>query len=477
MTPQELKSIVQKTEKVKAESNTLEVKSAHKGCPKRLYDTLSSFSNQDEGGILLFGLDEENDFARVGVYDAQDLQKKVTEQCNQMEPFVRPLFTVLEEGGLLFVSAEIPAVDLAQRPCFYRGIGRVKGSYTRVGDADLPMTEYEIYSYEAYRQRYQDDVQGVPRASLQSLDERALGDYLQRLKREKPNLARLDDRRIYDLMSIFNEGKPTLAALLLFCPYPQAYFPQLCITAVSVPGEQVGDLGAMGERFYDNRRIEGDIATMLEEALNFVRVNTRTRTVVDPETGRRMDRGEFPATAVREIILNALVHRDYSVHTQGMPIQVLLFADRLEVKNPGGLYGRLRIDQLGKTQPDTRNPVLATAMEVLGMTENRYSGIPTVYREMREAGLPAPVFAVERGNFVACLRRAAAPSAILDERSSDLLKFCQRPRTRAEIAEHLGVKTPTYAIRQYVQPLVDQGLIALTAPNRPSSSKQRFFAK
>lgn len=56
------------------------------GCPKRLYDTLSSFSNQDSGGVLLFGIDEKSGFVPVGVYDAQDLQKKVTEQCNQMEP-------------------------------------------------------------------------------------------------------------------------------------------------------------------------------------------------------------------------------------------------------------------------------------------------------------------------------------------------------------------------------------------------------
>lgn len=79
---------------------------------------------------------------------------------------------------------------------------------------------------------------------------------------------------------------------------------------------------------------------------------------------------------MRETVLNALVHRDYSIHTEGMPIQLTMYSDRLEVANPGGLYGRLTVDQLGKVQPDTRNPVLVTAMESLGQTENRYSGIP-----------------------------------------------------------------------------------------------------
>ena len=80
----ELDDLIKQIIKTKAESQTVEVKAAHGGTPKRLYDTLSSFSNQDGGGIIVFGLDEAQDFKPVGVYELQDLQKKVTEQCNQM---------------------------------------------------------------------------------------------------------------------------------------------------------------------------------------------------------------------------------------------------------------------------------------------------------------------------------------------------------------------------------------------------------
>ena len=78
------------------------------GCPKHLYDTLSSFSNQDEGGIIIFGIEEENDFSETGVYDPQDIQKKINEQCLQMEPIIRPLITVAKKNEKYFVSAEIP---------------------------------------------------------------------------------------------------------------------------------------------------------------------------------------------------------------------------------------------------------------------------------------------------------------------------------------------------------------------------------
>ena len=151
MTNEELLQQLKYIQNIKCETQTLELKSAEKGCPTRLYDSLSSFSNQDSGGIIVFGVDEAQGYKEVGVYDAQDIQKKINEQCLQMEPIVRPILTVVEKDGKTFAAAEIPGVDLAERPCYYKGKGRLKGSYTRIGDSDEPMTEYEIYSYEAYR--------------------------------------------------------------------------------------------------------------------------------------------------------------------------------------------------------------------------------------------------------------------------------------------------------------------------------------
>ncbi|MBP3780228.1 MAG: ATP-binding protein, partial [Selenomonas sp.] len=136
MTREELQEMVKSVQKLRYESQSLELKAAHMGCPKRLYDTLSSFSNQDGGGTILFGIDESKGYEPVGVYDAQDIQKQINAQCLQMEPVVRPVLTVAELDGKSFVVAEIPALDIAERPCYYRGMGRIKGSYVRVGDSD-----------------------------------------------------------------------------------------------------------------------------------------------------------------------------------------------------------------------------------------------------------------------------------------------------------------------------------------------------
>ena len=479
MTREELLDKLEEIQKMKCEMQTLEIKAAAKGCPQRLYDTLSSFSNQDEGGIIIFGIDENDNYAECGVYDPQDIQKKINDQCLQMEPVVRPLMTVAEKNGKFFVSAEIPGIDVTDRPCFYLGKGRLKGSHVRVGDSDEVMTEYEVYSYEVYRKKYQDDIRIVDRASFNVLDKKLLSGYIDNLKEKKPNLSDLDERTIYDLMSIAREGKVTLSALMLFCKYPQVFFPQLCVTAVALPGDEIGSTGYYEERFLDNQRIEGNIPDMLDQAIAFVRKNIRNKTIIDPRSGKRDDRYDYPLTAVREAVINALIHRDYSIHTEGMPIQILIFPDRIEIKNPGGIYGRMRVDQLGKMQPDTRNPVLVTALEVMNITENRYSGIPTIRRLMKDYDLPEPIFEDQRGTFTVIFynslrKEIGDPRNDLSDRERDLLQFLETPRSRQEIADFLEIRSVPYAIQAHITPLIRKGLVRMTVPGKPKSHSQRF---
>ena len=183
-----------------------------------------------------------------------------------------------------------------------------------------------------------------------------------------------------------------------FAKYPQVFSPNLDIVAVRCSTNEYGVEDENGIRFIDNARIDGSIKEMLKNAISFVLKNTKKATKVN-NFGVREDVLEYPIKAIREIILNALIHRDYSIHTENDPIRITIFDDRIEVTNPGGLYGRLTIDDLGKVHSDIRNPFIASILEVLEITENRYSGIPTIYAEMEKAGLMAPKFENERGTF------------------------------------------------------------------------------
>lgn len=477
MQAETLRELVAQIQTFHCEMQTIEVKAAHQGCPQKLYDTLSSFSNQDTGGTIIFGLDESNGFETVGVYDPQDLQKQVAEQCKEMEPQVRALFSVAEIDGMIVVSAEIPSVDISERPVFYKGRGRLTGSYIRVGDADERMSEYEIYSYEAFRKRIRDDLRPVSGGKQSLLDADRLDKYIKEVRKGSANLsAHVNDEELLELMGVTVDSVPTIAGVMVFSIYPQGYFPQLCITAIRVPGKQIGETGSDEERFIDNRRITGPIHEMVDEAVSFVRRNSRSKTIINAE-GKRCDKEEYPLKAVREAVLNALVHRDYSIHSENVPVRIEMYEDRMEIINSGGLYGRISIDSLGKVRPETRNAALANMLEVLDVTENRYSGIPTIRSEFQAAGLPAPIFAVRRGEFVVTFKNDSYQSELKGNgaaHTEDILEFCSVPRTRDELQQFTGFSR-YYTMAHIVKPLLDQGLLKMTIPEKPKSREQKFI--
>lgn len=472
--------LAQRIQRIKSELPEIEAKAAAGGCPK-LFDSLSSFANQSGGGTIIFGIDEKHDFQTCGVYDADDLMIQITNQCQQMEPVLRPLYTVASYEGKWIVGAEIQEIAFDQKPCFYTGKGRLKGSYIRVGEQDLPMTEYEIYSYEAFKRHIQDELRENPRPEMALLDQRLLKEYLVEIRRIKRHLSFMEDMEILKLQGILNQREEaTLAGNLLLGKYPQANFPQLCIVAVAIQGTEMGDLSEDGARFIDNERIEGTLPQMLEGAMAFVERNTPVATIVDPQTGKRKDRPQYPPVAVRELVLNALIHRDYSFHTEKAPIALRVFSDRLEIENPGGLYGRMTLDLLGQVSADTRNPFIAIGMEVLAQTENRFSGIPTIRRLMKEAELPFPRFETFRGVFKATLynRKESAPKPFTsDSLRERILEFCRTPRSRKELETAFSEITITHLMNKTIKPLIAEGKIGLTMPDKPKSKFQKYVTK
>ncbi|MCH5186131.1 MAG: putative DNA binding domain-containing protein [Oscillospiraceae bacterium] len=473
MLESELKTLIENVQKQKCESNYIELKSAKEGCPK-LFDTFSSFSNQPGGGKILFGIDDNYEIC--GVYDAAELQKKIMEQSLQMSPEIRPLCTVTRIGDATVVCAEIQEIDNFDKPCFYKGVGRLKGSYIRVGDGDRRMTEYEVYSYEAFKKKIRDELRTDSDAEIEDIQTSHFDEYMIALKKNKPNLSGLPLKKILRLQGFVSDGKPTLTAIMLFGDYPQAFYPQLSITAVVIPGTHKSMTGSVGERFIDNTRVDGNIGQMLNETMNFVRRNMKMRTIIDPNTGKRTDRSEYPVIAIRELILNALIHRDYSIHTDSAPIVIEMYSDRFEIENPGGLYGRMTLDQLGKVSADTRNPFIANALELLGQTENRYSGIPTIINAMEEYNLPAPKFENDRGVFKVTLYNSITERENITEQD-EILDFCREPRTRTEIEEYYkGRKTIAYVMATIIHPLIESGDLKMTVPEKPKSKYQKYYS-
>ncbi|MGD1973530.1 MAG: ATP-binding protein [Desulfobacterales bacterium] len=399
----DLQNLIAEIQAAQSESDTVEVKTARGGTPKRLYEALSALANHTGGGIILFGLDETKDFSIVGVGDAHQLQEDVTSSASvNMEPAIRPQFTVDEIDGSTVVAAEIDEVPASQKPCFHKTSGLPKGAYLRVGNTNRQMTEYEVFGYLSGRGQPTHDEDIVPDASLDDLDNSLIETYLERLRQIRPRAGFLkeDDEEILLRLRIMAQDsgviRPTLAGLLTFGKYPQEFFPQLMITFVQYFGTTEDERTPQGARFVDNRRFEGPITEMVDEAETYILSAMRKSSLI--EGMFRRDIMEYPRESLRESIANAVAHRDYSPYVRGSYIQIRMFADRLEVQSPGGLFGNVTVDNL-EDEHSTRNARLMRMMEDLQVVENRGSGISAMLHAMREANLEPPRFDDRRASF------------------------------------------------------------------------------
>ena len=150
-----------------------------------------------------------------------------------MELVVRPRITFCEYDGKTIIAAEIAEMDAINKPCFYAGKGKSKGSYIRIGEADLPMTEYEIYSYDSFKYKTEDELRINPRIDASLFDQIQLDEFIAKAVSIKPNLINLEKETLIYLSGLSNkDGQPTVCGIMLFGKYPQYLSPNLDIVAV-----------------------------------------------------------------------------------------------------------------------------------------------------------------------------------------------------------------------------------------------------
>lgn len=350
------------------------------------------------------------------------------------------------------------------------------GSFVRVGDADERMTEFEIYSYEAYHRHIKNDGRIIEEADTSLWNHERMREYVSSIKMNRPNLdALVSDDDIPEKMGIVRNGHPSLAGLMVFSRCPQVYLPQLCITAAVIPGLEKGHLGEDGARFVNSRTITGAIPEMLDDAERFVVQNTKTAVVID-ESGKRKDHTEYPMRAVREAILNALIHRDYSVYSETSPIRLEIYPDRMEVSSKGDIYGAAPVSALGHMEIGKRNAFLVDILEAVHKTENRNSGITTMRVECTKRNLPEPIFYCIHGEFKVVFKNSQPADNVIFDRGKaeeSILAYCELPRSRDELATFAGLNQ-SYVMATWVRPLIRDGRLLRTEPQSPKSPFQRF---
>ncbi|MHB8397918.1 MAG: ATP-binding protein [Candidatus Limnocylindrales bacterium] len=406
----ELKELIVGLRTFDTDTHGVEVKLAQWAVPKNIWQTLSAFSNAPRGGILILGVREEGGFEAVGLADPGKTQSDLSSVCADMEPPIRPTISLHTFESATVLVAEITEVRPDQKPCYFRPQGLTNGAYTRVADGDRRLTAYEVQLLLAGHGQPRDDERPAPDSSPEDLDPDLVAGLLGRLRKaERSPFRSLSDddalRTLKVLIPFEDRLVPSLGGLLALGRYPQKFYPALSLTFVVYPETEVGAPGPGGERFLDNRRIDGPIPRVIQPVLEALQRNMKRRSRVRGLF--REDLWEYPETAIREAVVNALGHRDLSPMSQGSPVQIQMFPDRLSIINPGGLFGPVTVDRLGEAGiSSSRNATLMKLLEDVvvpgedrAICENRGSGIGAMLAALRDAGMSPPAFEDEIASF------------------------------------------------------------------------------
>lgn len=480
-----LQEVVARLRKIGNDTQTYEVKEAKYELPKGMLDTVSAFSN-GQGGFIILGLSEKNGFTPVDGFNARSMADALAVACGELSPVVRPQIEVVPFEGALVLCARVEELHPREKPCYKTSSGMYAGSFIRVGDGDRRLTTYEVERMlDEHHQPVYDD-EAVEGATVEDFDPRLLAGFVARQRQQHPRLlgAKTDEEimlMLHVIKRVGDDVRPTVGGLMAMGEFPQQFFPRLNVTFTSYPGI---DKAARhdGVRFLDNKTIVGPIPMMVEETLSCVSENMKTGAVI--EGAFRKDMPDYPPVAVREAVANALMHRDYSEAARGSQVQVNMYADRLEVLNPGGLYGDVTIEGLGTSGiSSSRNQFLSNILETTPygdgdfVVENRGTGYQEIEQQLKGAHMHPPIPRSSTVSFSLTFKKrrmepeekSVGRTGEIDEAILAYLAEHTSAATR-ELVEWSGLSKT--AVGNHIRALVAEGKIEPLEPMR--SPKQRY---
>jgi len=203
------------------------------------------------------------------------------------------------------------------------------------------------------------------------------------------------EEQLASLRFLDNRTKlPTVAGILMFGKNPRHYLPGAYIQFLRLTGNSLTELPI------DQAEIAGDLFTVLREL--DIRIKTNIHTTLESTSALREHMtSDYPQTAVREILLNAIMHRDYQSNT---PVRFYWFSDRIEIQSPGGLYGEVTAETLTQTN-SYRNPVVAECMKALGYVNRFGYGIQRAQALLEKNGNPPLEFSITQQTVRVLIRK------------------------------------------------------------------------
>ena len=493
----------------RGDSASIEVKRASRGLPTTTPETLCAFANMPEGGTLILGIDERSGFAITGIENPAEVEAGLV---NQAREAIRPSPHIATEHlkieGKSVIIADVRPLRIHDKPATYQGV-----AYLRQSDGDYEIQEHELRMIEVEKlhadERIDYDRRIIPDTCVDELVPELVDQYVAACRSSTDRLEGKSDEDILRLTSITApQGEVTLTGLYALGDFPQGAEPSLTVTAaVQVPST------SSGVRNRNLRDFSGPVPVLLDELMSWVEANVPTVRKYRDD-GHMVEEHELPLRAVRELLANALVHRDLGPNTMGTGkgIQVRLTDRNLVIQSPGGLRGvsLKQIESAEHAQAAVNQRLYAAAKKLRTadggrVIEGEGGGIREVFESAAQAGLPRPTLVNTGVQFTAILwlpprdrgQEAAADSvrsspggigapldAVMRKRSGR-----QTKNENAVLSALAAAKAPTLRdlidhtqltagqIRYALAPLLEEGYVVMDGRRGDRTTTYRLIAE
>jgi ATP-dependent DNA helicase RecG len=408
LTRQQVEQILDDILKTRTELDEAECKTS---AATPLQHALCALSNRRDrnGGVAFVGVDEN--YQIVGVPDIEQTQQLVSDWATDVFNVpLRVVQEILEYDGKSVLAVIVPCCPSGARPCHFKRHNLYDSAYIRVGNSTRLMTRDEVRREIADDEVARGTVLPFDRlpylqATMDDLDTTLIENYIAQVKKIRPG-STIDrqprDQMMRDLHAVVEHDgqlRPTNAGLLFFCAEPQRHLPQSSVEFLHLWGRDITTPGPDGSKWRTNREFKGTLPQIIDELEALLLERVDKRGFID--SFRRRDEPEYPRIALREAIINAVAHRDYTM--RGMRVQVRLFSDRIEVDTPGGLPAPVTVDNI-EDEKSTRNEAIVGLLENINYVERRGWGFNNMVSAMRVAGLAPPLLRDNGASFGLCLK-------------------------------------------------------------------------
>jgi len=479
------------------ESKKLECKASLPKDSKKYIKTIVAFANT-AGGKLIVGVNDDRQIIGVPEEDIFAVKDAISDSItNSCEPQIVPDIFVTETEGKSIIIAEV--YPGANCPYFVKPLGLREGTFIRVGGTTRLADESMLKELQMRGSNLRfDEVANLQIPVLPSAIDKLCQDI------SEARSSRVSGGQISSQISVKEKDLVNWKVLILKGNEYIATNAFLLLTGDYFDFSKIQCARFKGNDrtvFIDKKEYSGPLYEQIENAYAFILNHINMGVAIDELY--REEQYEIPTRSVREMIVNAVTHRNYMLDSS---IQVAVYDDRVEVTSPGMLYGSLDIASIKAGRSETRNRTIARVFDKMHLIESWGTGIRRILEDCSHAGLPEPGFSEVGDAFrveiyrkqvkqlapdqasteqVPSKYRASteqvpfenrtSTESVMEERFKELIEFCTVPRKRSEMQEFIGLTHREHFREAVLNPLLEKGFIKLTIPDKPKSSLQRYI--